>query len=51
MKPYFITCKEAMEARLLLQVRPSGGQGGGPGYVGTAVISACPCSCRTDSTL
>lgn len=22
MKPYFITCKEAMEARLLLQVRP-----------------------------
>jgi hypothetical protein len=21
MKPYFITCKEAMEARLLLQVR------------------------------
>lgn len=51
MKPYFITCKEAMEARLLLQVRPGGGQGGGPGYVGTAVISACPCSCRTDSTL
>lgn len=32
MKPYFITCKEAMEARLLLQVRllegpVSGGQG------------------------
>lgn len=24
MKPYFITCKEAMEARLLLQVRPRG---------------------------
>lgn len=23
MKPYFITCKEAMEARLLLQVRGS----------------------------
>lgn len=23
MKPYFITCKEAMEARLLLQVRES----------------------------
>lgn len=22
MKPYFVTCKEAMEARLLLQVRP-----------------------------
>lgn len=34
MKPYFITCKEAMEARLLLQVRllegpVSGGQGDG----------------------
>lgn len=24
MKPYFVTCKEAMEARLLLQVRPLG---------------------------
>lgn len=24
MKPYFITCKEAMEARLLLQVSPHG---------------------------
>lgn len=24
MKPYFITCKEAMEARLLLQVRLEG---------------------------
>lgn len=26
MKPYFITCKEAMEARLLLQVRLLEGQ-------------------------
>ncbi|XP_023801869.1 differentially expressed in FDCP 8-like [Cyanistes caeruleus] len=44
MKPYFITCKEAMEARLLLQVRP-GGQGqawrwrshGGDGHMVMAV--------------
>lgn len=27
MKPYFITCKEAMEARLLLQVRAGGREG------------------------
>lgn len=39
MKPYFITCKEAMEARLLLQVRPLErelgvrGRGGG-GHMG-----------------
>lgn len=32
MKPYFITCKEAMEARLLLQVsRPTQGRGRGDG--------------------
>lgn len=29
MKPYFITCKEAMEARLLLQVRPLARVGAG----------------------
>lgn len=51
MKPYFITCKEAMEARLLLQVRAGGreerreGQGqGGPGcaVTGTALTPARP---------
>lgn len=34
MKPYFITCKEAMEARLLLQVRPLVQGGGGSLGVG-----------------
>lgn len=39
MKPYFITCKEAMEARLLLQVRPhtsgrTGTWGETPGVLG-----------------
>lgn len=36
MKPYFITCKEAMEARLLLQVRPHAGRraGGDPRTAG-----------------
>lgn len=52
MKPYFITCKEAMEARLLLQVRAGGREGrkeggrgqGGPGcaVTGAALTSARP---------
>lgn len=33
MKPYFITCKEAMEARLLLQVRPWGRRAVGLGFL------------------
>lgn len=36
MKPYFITCKEAMEARLLLQVRPAPAPGWWEGRRDTA---------------
>uniref|UniRef100_A0A673VU42 Differentially expressed in FDCP 8 homolog n=1 Tax=Suricata suricatta TaxID=37032 RepID=A0A673VU42_SURSU len=46
MKPYFITCKEAMEARLLLQVRPlaqvGGASGGGEGGYSSASTRTGP---------
>uniref|UniRef100_A0A8C3KP64 Differentially expressed in FDCP 8 homolog n=1 Tax=Calidris pygmaea TaxID=425635 RepID=A0A8C3KP64_9CHAR len=52
MKPYFITCKEAMEARLLLQVRPrAGGRAGGNRGAGHGSDGLSTCSCRTGSTL